>query len=366
VCDTGPASLKPQATPALFKGIEYGHSLWHGKQGTYHFADGSVYVGDMINGIPTGKGKYTDVNGDVMEGEFVHGMLHGYGRHEKGDGIVYEGEFWKGLAHGKAKVTLPNGGFYEGDFYNGVLHGRVTGHYDQEKNTSGSEKGEVDAWRFKGEEVENAKQNEYVSPGSPKLLSDKIKKKQRLANRGNGKDRRSVVSRKLYNDGKSSGSWSFEGYFRDGYRQGHGCEKYGEKIKVGGDRESLNFHWLEEMAGVYKQGRIQGLGLYTRGPKGSVLWPVSYYTHKHRSELDPVVYEEQYHRAVATEKMFIASKREALKLFRKHREVVKKIEKRNKAYYVKAVQEQRAEFFDEDIWELMVCLNEYTFLHVSF
>ena len=31
-----------------------------------------------------------------------------------------------------------------------------------------------------------------------------------MANRGKGKDRRSVVSRKLYSDGKASGSWAFE------------------------------------------------------------------------------------------------------------------------------------------------------------
>ena len=358
----GPASLTPQATPALFDGIEYGNSLWHGKQGTYQFADGSVYVGDMVNGIPTGKGKYTDVNGDIMEGDFIQGMLHGYGRHEKGDGIIYEGEFQKGMAHGKAKVTLPNGAFYEGDFVDGVMHGRINGHYNQEKIHGGGGGGdkneksavvETDAWRFIGEEIEISKRNEYISPDSPQLLSGKVKKQQRLANRGNGKDRRSVVSRKLYNDGKASGSWDFEGYYRDGYRQGHGTEKYGEKIKVGGDRESLNFHWLEEIAGMYKQGRIQGLGMYTKGPKGCVLWPVSYYTHKHRNTLDPVVYEEQYHRAVATERMFITSKRQTLKLFRKHREVIKKMEKRNRQYYVKAVQEQRMEFFDEDIWELM-------------
>jgi hypothetical protein len=51
--------------------------------------------------------------------------------------------------------------------------------------------------------------------------------------------------------------------------------------------------------------------------------------------------------------MFITSKRQTLKLFRKHREVIKKMEKRNRQYFVKAVQEQRMEFFDEDIWELM-------------
>ena len=216
---TGPASLTPQATPSLHSGVEYGHSLWHGKGGRYQFADGSVYVGDMVNGIPHGNGKYTDVNGDIMEGDFVDGVLHGYGRHERADGIVHEGDFWKGMAHGKAKVIMPNGAQLAGDFVDGVMHGRLVGHYDKELQEERDEKGEIideDAWRFKGEEIELSKREEYVSPDSPKLLSDKVKRRQHLANRGKGKDRRSVVSRKLYNDGKASGSWAFEGYYRDG------------------------------------------------------------------------------------------------------------------------------------------------------
>ena len=192
---------------------------------------------------------------------------------------------------------------------------------------------------LQGEEIELSKREEC----EPGLVASFGQGEEAAAfmNRGKGKDRRSVVSRKLYSDGKASGSWAFEGYYRDGYREGHGTEKYGEKVKVGRDKESTNFHWLEEITGTYKNGRIQGQGMYTTAPKGSVLWPVSYYTHKHRSNLDPVVYEEQHHRAVAIERMFITSKREGLKQFRRHRDVIKKIEKRNKEYFETAVQAQR-------------------------
>ena len=239
-----------------------------------------------------------------------------------------------------------------GDFVDGVMHGRLVGHYDKELQEERDEKGEIideDAWRFKGEEIELSKRENYVSPTAQASFGQG-EEAEHLANRGKGKDRRSVVSRKLYNDGKASGSWAFEGYYRDGYREGHGTEKYEEKV-VGRDKESTNFRWLEEITGTYKKGRIQGLGMYTTGPKGSVLWPCP--TTRTPSSLDPVVYEEQHHRAVAIERMFVVSKREGLKQFRKHRDVVKKMEKRNKEYYETAVQAQRMEFFDEDIWELM-------------
>ena len=74
-------------------------------------------------------------------------------------------------------------------------------------------------------------------------------------------------------------------------------------------------------------------------------------THISIEVTDPVVYEEQHHRAVAIERMFITTSKREGPAFRRHRDVVKKIEKRNKEYFETAVQAQRMEFFDEDIWE---------------
>ena len=98
-------------------------------------------MGDMVNGIPHGNGKYTDVNGDIMEGDFVDGMLHGYGRHERADGIVHEGDFLKGMAQMEGKVIMPNGAELAGDFVDGVMHGRLVGHYDKELQEERDERG---------------------------------------------------------------------------------------------------------------------------------------------------------------------------------------------------------------------------------
>ncbi len=48
-------------------------------QGTYHFRDGTVYVGSFSNGLPDGQGKVTYLNGEVYEGQMVGGSFDGYG-----------------------------------------------------------------------------------------------------------------------------------------------------------------------------------------------------------------------------------------------------------------------------------------------
>ena len=111
--------------------------------------------------------------------------------------------------------------------------------------------------------------------------------------------------------------------------------------------------FLKRLGGPWKQGFIQGLGLHVAAPRGSILWPVAYYSHKHRSNFEPVVYESVHHRSVSHKKTFIASKRQALKEFRKHRDLQKRLEKRNRKSFENALEEQRAAFFDDDIWELM-------------
>jgi len=113
--------------------------------------DGSVYEGELVNGVPhgkgkctsstgggivivyegdwveakrTGKGKQTFSNGNVFEGDFVDDKLHGKGKQTYCDGDVYEGDFVDDKLQGKGKITLHDGGVYEGDFVDGKLHGK--------------------------------------------------------------------------------------------------------------------------------------------------------------------------------------------------------------------------------------------------
>ena len=47
--------------------------------GKLSYYDGSVYEGQVLNGIFQGKGKYTWPNGSFYDGEFVNGEMHGNG-----------------------------------------------------------------------------------------------------------------------------------------------------------------------------------------------------------------------------------------------------------------------------------------------
>jgi hypothetical protein len=74
--------------------------------GSHEFANGDVYIGEVSNGLPTGRGQIKFVN----------------------DGGIYDGEFRKGLPHGHGRMaaTRPVPGTYEGEFYLGMKQGQGT------------------------------------------------------------------------------------------------------------------------------------------------------------------------------------------------------------------------------------------------
>ena len=61
---------------------------------TYTFPDGSVYVGQLRNGVPHGLGKGVFNNGQIYEGEWKSGLRDGFGKYSWPDGTIYEGR-WK-------------------------------------------------------------------------------------------------------------------------------------------------------------------------------------------------------------------------------------------------------------------------------
>ena len=79
-----------------------------------------VYVGDMKDGEPHGRGKMTYADGDVFAGMWKDGMRDGCGTYTRFDGCVYEGVWKDDKNYGPMKKTYnSNSAFwyvYEGDY----------------------------------------------------------------------------------------------------------------------------------------------------------------------------------------------------------------------------------------------------------
>ncbi|KAA0161176.1 hypothetical protein FNF28_05171 [Cafeteria roenbergensis] len=65
------------------------------------FADGSEYVGQVLDGRVTGQGKYSTPDGQTLEGAFEDGLLHGEGARTTRDGVVERGTWRRGELHGR-------------------------------------------------------------------------------------------------------------------------------------------------------------------------------------------------------------------------------------------------------------------------
>lgn len=118
--DWGYSVHHPSAS--LMEGDEYLEGRPHGR-GEYEFVDGCVYKGDVKDGVPCGKGRYTHATGDVIEGSFTRwAALQGEGSSSI-DGVTLLGRWRSGLMHGigtEIDVTL---GTYDGDFESSLRQG---------------------------------------------------------------------------------------------------------------------------------------------------------------------------------------------------------------------------------------------------
>ncbi len=69
-------------------------------KGTYVFQDGSMYVGEFIDGVMQGFGKLTDKHGNIYTGYFKNNKYDEIGKFERTDGTKYIGEFKEGKRNG--------------------------------------------------------------------------------------------------------------------------------------------------------------------------------------------------------------------------------------------------------------------------
>ena len=83
-----------------------------------------VYVGEVRNGLPNGKGTYTDPDGFKYFGELKNGKLHGQGMLAAPHGDQYIGQYKDGKLHGKGTYTWSNGKRYIGEWVEGRANGQ--------------------------------------------------------------------------------------------------------------------------------------------------------------------------------------------------------------------------------------------------
>ena len=74
------------------------------------------YIGQVLNGIPEGKGIMYWNNGDSYEGEWKNDKKEGKGIYYWKDGDIYEGDFKNGLSEGKGIFYYNNGDRSMGDY----------------------------------------------------------------------------------------------------------------------------------------------------------------------------------------------------------------------------------------------------------
>ena len=91
--------------------------------------DDRKYIGQVINGIPEGKGVMYVDGGDIYKGEFRNGKYDGKGiyyfnENDNTRGNRYEGEFCNGQANGKGIYYKSNDDRYEGDWKKDLKEGK--------------------------------------------------------------------------------------------------------------------------------------------------------------------------------------------------------------------------------------------------
>ena len=100
--------------------------------GCRRWADASSYLGPFVRGEPHGRGRKLDARGDEYEGDFVCGLRHGEGQlSSRADRSLYVGSFRDNHFHGPGRLRVegPMGYEIQGSFADGLPHGVVTARY---------------------------------------------------------------------------------------------------------------------------------------------------------------------------------------------------------------------------------------------
>ena len=95
----------------------------------YNNSERIKYIGQVLNGVPEGKGVMYWDNGDRYNGEWKNDKKEGKGIYYNNNGDRYEGDFKNGLFEGKGIEYFNDGDRYEGDWKNDKVHGNGIYYY---------------------------------------------------------------------------------------------------------------------------------------------------------------------------------------------------------------------------------------------
>ena len=82
------------------------------------------YIGQILNGVPEGKGIMYWNNGDRYEGDWKNDKIEGKGIYYYNNGDRYEGDWKNGKREGKGIAYYNNGDREMGDYLNGKEIGK--------------------------------------------------------------------------------------------------------------------------------------------------------------------------------------------------------------------------------------------------
>ena len=92
-------------------------------KGLQKYDDGSYYEGEFDNNQRNGKGIYVWKNGGQYVGEFINNEKSGFGLYKYPSGASYEGEFYRDKKHGQGKYKYVTGEIYNGEWSDGKKNG---------------------------------------------------------------------------------------------------------------------------------------------------------------------------------------------------------------------------------------------------
>jgi hypothetical protein len=99
---------------------------YHNCFGTYTWAEGTKYVGELKDGKQHGQGTGTFANGNTYIGEHKDGKQHGQGTYIYANGNKYIGEYKDGKLKGQGTAIFTNGAEYIGEWKDGKYNGQGT------------------------------------------------------------------------------------------------------------------------------------------------------------------------------------------------------------------------------------------------